>query len=356
MPDGQIAIFPIHDDGSEGRWQYSKNKFLQIQKKGYVRISTQTNKEATLRYISEGWQKKVENGQISVIGKAEDGSLIFDDNDYVQEYIPCNQWWIPSHNATEFGSKLLKNIIGNRAFPFPKSLYAVHDVINFFTAKKPNALIVDFFAGSGTTLHAVNLLNAKDNGKRRSIIVTNNEVSDAEAKALTEQGYRQGDNCWEELGIARYITWPRTVCSMEGHDINGIALKGSYLGSDLPMENGFEENAIFFELEYLEPSVVSADMVFDRIAPILWLCGGCKGEILQRRSGYVIGDTYAVLFEPRYKRRFVDVVIENKNINTVFIVTNVTESYQRLCAELPGRRVLQLYESYLRSFEINAIG
>lgn len=356
VPEGQIAIFPIHDDGTEGRWQYSRDKFLEIQKKGYVRISTQTSKEATLRYISEGWQKKVENGQIPVVGKAEDGSLIFDDDDYVQEYIPCNQWWIPSHNATEFGSKLLKNIIGNRTFPFPKSLYAVHDVISFFVAKKPNALIVDFFAGSGTTLHAVNLLNAEDGGRRRSIIVTNNEVSDAESKILTEQGHRQGDNCWEKLGIARYVTWPRTICSIEGNDINGNALKGNYFRSDISMADGFEENAIFFDIEYLEPSVVSADLAFDRIAPILWLCGGCEGEILQRHKGYVVGDTYAVLFDPRYKRRFVDVVTGNKHINTIFIVTDAAERYRSLCAELPGRRVLQLYESYLRSFEINAIG
>lgn len=58
------------------------------------------------------------------------------------------------------------------------------------------------------------------------------------------------------------------------------------------MSDGFEENAIFFDLEYLEPSVVSADLAFDRIAPILWLAGGCKGEILQRQKGYVIGETY----------------------------------------------------------------
>ncbi len=113
-PQGQIALFPIHDDGTEGRWQYSRDKFLDIQQRGFVRISTQTRSGVTLRYISEGWQNKVDNGQIAVLGRAEDGSLILDDSDYVQEYIPCNQWWIPSHNATEFGSKLLQGIIGKR--------------------------------------------------------------------------------------------------------------------------------------------------------------------------------------------------------------------------------------------------
>jgi len=126
--------------------------------------------------------------------------------------------------------------------------------------------------------------------------------------------------------------------------------------ADHKMSDGFEENAIFFDLEYLEPSVVSADLAFDRIAPILWLAGGCKGEILQRQKGYVIGETYAVLFDPRYTTRFVDAVSENKEIKTVFIVTDAAERYRSLCAELPGCRVMQLYESYLRSFEINAIG
>ena len=180
VPEGTIALFPVHDDGVEGRWQYSRDKFLEIQRKGYVRISTQTanGKEATLRYISEGWQKKVESGQITVLGRAEDGSVIIDDSDYEKEFIPGNQWWIPAHDATEFGSKLLTNFIGKR-FSFPKSLYAVHDVIRFFVTNNPNALIVDFFAGSGTTMHAVNLLNAEDGGHRRCIMVTNNEVSDA---------------------------------------------------------------------------------------------------------------------------------------------------------------------------------
>ena len=185
IPKDVIALFPIHDDGVEGRWQYSRDKYLEIQEKGYVRISTQTakGKEATLRYISEGWQKKVESGVIKVIGKAEDGSVLLDDSDYEKEFVPGNQWWIPSHDATEFGSKLLTGIIGKR-FSFPKSVYAVQDVLRFFVKSKKNALILDFFAGSGTTLHAVNLLNAEDGGNRRCILVTNNEVSAEEATEL----------------------------------------------------------------------------------------------------------------------------------------------------------------------------
>lgn len=207
IPKDVIALFPIHDDGVEGRWQYSRDKYLEIQEKGYVRISTQTakGKEATLRYISEGWQKKVESGVIKVIGKAEDGSVLLDDSDYEKEFVPGNQWWIPSHDATEFGSKLLTGIIGKR-FSFPKSVYAVQDVLRFFVKSKKNALILDFFAGSGTTLHAVNLLNAEDGGNRRCILVTNNEVSAEEATELEKKGIKTGDPEWDQLGIARYVT------------------------------------------------------------------------------------------------------------------------------------------------------
>ena len=56
-------------------------------------------------------------------------------------------------------------------------------------------------------MHAVNLLNAEDGGKRRCIMVTNNEVSDAEAKELTKQGFKPGDEEWEKLGIARYWSY-----------------------------------------------------------------------------------------------------------------------------------------------------
>ena len=248
-PEGTIALFPIHKDGSEGVWQYSKSRFLDIQKKGYARISTQTKSGLTVRYISEGWQKKVENGQVKVVGKAEDGSLIFNDEDYVKVFIPSNQWWIPTHDATEFGSKLLQKFIGKR-FSYPKSLYAVHDTLRFFVADKPNAVIVDFFAGSGTTQHAVNLLNAEDGGRRKCIMVTNNEISEAEEKDFIKRGVVKGSDEWESHGIARFVTWPRTVCSIEGKDIRGKALSGFYFGNEISLASGFICNVKYFKCDW----------------------------------------------------------------------------------------------------------
>lgn len=361
VPEGTIALFPIHDDGVEGRWQYSRDKFLEIQRKGYVRISTQTTngKEATLRYISEGWQKKVESGQIAVLGRADDGSVIIDDSDYEKEFIPGNQWWIPAHDATEFGSKLLASFIGKR-FSFPKSLYAVHDVIRFFAANKPNALILDFFAGSGTTLHAVNLLNAEDGGHRRCIMVTNNEVSADEAKLLKDKGYQPGDEEWEKLGIARYVTWPRTVCSIEGHDVNGNSLKGAYIGSDIPMADGFKANATFFKLGFLDKNAVALGRQFKEMLPTLWMKTGAHGACPD------LGETVpemlilpenkmAVLVDEKAYMAFSEKLDEHPEIETVFIVTDSDGGYRDMISGLDVKESYQLYRDYLDNFRIGAV-
>ena len=362
VPEGTIALFPVHDDGVEGRWQYSRDKFLEIQRKGYVRISTQTanGKEATLRYISEGWQKKVESGQITVLGRAEDGSVIIDDSDYEKEFIPGNQWWIPAHDATEFGSKLLTNFIGKR-FSFPKSLYAVHDVIRFFVTNNPNALIVDFFAGSGTTMHAVNLLNAEDGGHRRCIMVTNNEVSADEARMLKDKGYQPGDAEWEKLGIAHYVTWPRTVCSIKGQDVNGKTLKGDYLGSEPPMHmaDGFKANAAFFKLGFLDPTAVSLGMRISEMLPTLWLKTGAKGKCPEL-TGEQVPDMlilpenqFAVLINENTFADFAEKLAEHPEIQTVFLATDYEVNYQSMVKNLNVENAYQLYRDYLDHFRVN---
>ena len=358
VPDGQIALFPIHDDGTEGRWQYSRDKFLDIQARGFVRISTQTRSGVTLRYISEGWQNKVDNGQIPVLGRAEDGSLILDDSEYVQEYIPCNQWWIPSHNATEFGSKLLQGIIGKR-FNFPKSLYAVHDVLRFFVANKPNALIVDFFAGSGTTLHAVNLRNAEDNGSRQCVMVTNNEVSVEEAKDLIGRGYQPGDKEWNDLGIARYVTWPRTVCSIEGHDIHGKPLKGNYFGTDIPMSNGFRSNVAFFQLSFLDKTAVALGMTFKEMLPTLWMKAGAVGKCPTVEGTSIPNmlilpeNKFAILVNENAFSAFEEELAQHPDIQTVFLATDYDINYRAMVKNLNVAQTYQLYRDYLDHFRLN---
>ena len=227
-------------------------------------------------------------------------------------------------------------------------------------ANNPNALIVDFFAGSGTTLHAVNLLNAEDGGNRRCILVTNNEVSDDEAKALKKQGYQPGDEEWEKLGIARYVTWPRTVCSITGQVVNGKPLKGEYLGSEISMSDGFAANAEYFKLGFLDKSSVALGQQFREILPMLWLKAGAVGKRPVLADGELPdmlipeSSNFAVLIDERYFGAFLAEIEARPDIEYVYLVTNSEDSYREMGSRIRTRNVTQLYRDYIDNFVINS--
>ena len=358
-PVGTVAVWPLFPDGREGCWVYQSEGFKKLHSKGYIRLGKFTNVGMSISYLAEGEQKKVEKGEFKLIGYASDGSVITDGEDYEAKIIPGTNWQINNHNASEYGTKIVNGIIGQGRFSFPKSLYAVHDAIRFFVANKPKALIVDFFAGSGTTLHAINLLNAEDGGKRRCIMVTNNEVSEQEAKTLTKQGFKHGDDEWERLGIARYVNWPRTVCSIKGHDINGNPLKGNYLGSDIPMSDGFAANAQFFKLSFLDKNAVAMDMQFKELLTTLWMKAGAIGECPIIESSEI--DEYyifpankmAILKEEDAYMQFKEAMKGHEEVQTLFIITDSDSDFREMSADFEDKRCYQLYRDYLDNFSIN---
>lgn len=359
-PAGQIAIWPIFPDGREGRWRLGRDTLIELIEKHYVHIGKVQGDRAAITYLAQGEQAKVENGDFPVVGYNPDGSIIVDESGYEARFLPGTQWWITSHDATQKGTKMLNDIIGRR-FTFPKSVYATHDAIQFFVANKPNALIVDFFSGSGTTMHAVNLLNSEDGGYRRCIMVTNNEVSADEAKMLKGKGYQPGDAEWEKLGIAHYVTWPRTVCSIEGHDVNGNPLKGDYLGSEplMHMADGFKANAAFFKLGFLDPTAVSLGMRFSEMLPTLWLKTGAKGKCPEL-TGEQVPDMlilpenqFAVLINENSFADFAEKLAEHPEIQTVFLATDYEVNYQSMVKNLNVTEAYQLYRDYLDHFRVN---
>ena len=359
-PAGQIAIWPIFPDGREGRWRLGRDTLIELIEKHYVHIGKIQGDRAAITYLAQGEQAKVENGDFPVVGYNPDGSIIVDESGYEARFLPGTQWWITSHDATQKGTKMLNDIIGRR-FTFPKSVYATHDAVQFFVANKPNALIVDFFAGSGTTMHAVNLLNAEDGGHRRCIMVTNNEVSADEAKMLKDKGYQPGDEEWEKLGIANYVTWPRTVCSIEGHDVNGNPLKGDYLGSEPPlhMADGFKANAAFFKLGFLDPTAVSLGMRFSEMLPTLWLKAGAKGKCPELSSEQIPDmlilpeNKFAVLINENAFASFAEKLAEHPEVQTVFLATDYEVNYQSMVKNLNVTEAYQLYRDYLDHFRLN---
>ena len=305
-----------------------------------------------------GTIKDIADGRIVVTGYASDGSVEAE-NVETHSIMPKSQWSFDTYDARDSGSKILKVLLGDR-FDFPKSLYAVHDCLNYFEKNKPNVLIVDFFSGSGTMLHAVNLLNAEDGGHCRCIMVTNNEVSDAEAKTLKKQGYQLGDEEWGKLGIARYVTWPRTVCSIEGHDVNGKPLKGNYLNSDRPMADGFKANAAYFKLGFLDKASVRIGRQFREMLPTLWMKAGCYGPCPelsgQKIPEYMVlpENHMAILNDNSCFAKFADEVGNEPEIETVYLVTDSDADYRSMSRWLDVKQTYQLYRDYLDNFRINS--
>ena len=365
-PNGAKAIWPIHKDGSEGCWRVGRDTLIQLYEKHIVRLGGFTERGMAINYLKKGEYAKVVSGEYKIKGVKEDNSYDLDDSDYLPKYVPATQWVIPSHDASRHGSGMLLKLFLDKRFSFPKSLYAEHDAIRFFVANKPKALIVDFFAGSGTTLHAVNLLNAEDGGHRRCIMVTNNEVSEAEEKTFRKQGLEPGDPAWEAKGIAQYVTWPRTQCSIKGVNVQGEPLKGEYItvkggvlgDRALPMSEGFKTNATFFKLDFVDKDSVSLGKQFKELLPILWMKSGAKGKcpkVTQQTPPMLVlpENEFAVLTDEASFLEFEKQVKESVDIRDVYLVTDSNNAFKEMSLHFKGKRCIQLYRDYLDNFRIN---
>ena len=363
VPEGLVAMWPIDRAGNELMWRLYPPTLREYFEKGYAKLGSRDPKTGfrPVSYLQSGMIEKLEAGQILITGKTKEGALELEYSEGGKTYAPLTVWNRVSHSAAEHGSGVIKKILKDRHFPFPKSLYAVQDTLRFVVANNPNALIVDFFAGSGTTLHAVNLLNAEDDGNRRCIMVTNNEVSAEEMKRLVAHGFHQGDTEWEKLGIAHYVTWPRTVCSIEGHDINGEPLKGNYLGSDAPMADGFKANAAFFKLGFLDRNAVALGRQFKEMLPTLWMKAGAIGTCPDVDADSIPEmmllpeNHFAVLIDEKNYMEFVDELDKHPEIETVFIVTDSEAGYRDMIVGMEDKNIYQLYRDYLDNFRINSV-
>lgn len=226
---GAIPVFPIRFDGKHMNWGLTGPSLKKAVDQGFVRVSKSSNKHQPFNfsYVTVPSIKKVKDNIYRVAGVKEDGSKLV--------VIPGGKsqrgttaWKKKLHDANAYGSQVVGTFIQDKKFPFPKSLYAVFDTLQLFLANKPDALLLDFFAGSGTTLHALNLLNATDGGKRQCILVTNNEVSEEESSSMAAQGLQPGDEAWDAAGICRAVTWPRNKFTILGKRDESTTLSGEY--------------------------------------------------------------------------------------------------------------------------------
>jgi adenine-specific DNA-methyltransferase len=356
-PDGTIAVWPLGMDGSEKRWQVAPATLRGHVEKGTAKVGSydRKNDRWTILYLNKGQLDRIDRGEISVAGRDDNGVLELRTVTRPQR-AAMTIWNRPAHNAGYYGSGVISSLLPGRKFPFPKSLYAVEDALRFAVAGKPEATVVDFFSGSGTTAHAVMRLNRQDGGRRRSILVTNNEVSAEEQTGLRRRGQRPGDPEWETLGICDFITKPRLGAAVSGLTPGGEAIKGEYKFTDaFPMAEGFEENVEFFTMTYEAPRRVAHNRAFEAVAPLLWLKAGAQGRRIEKATkDFDVADSYAVLFDLDASSDFLAAVHEIQGVRMSFIVTDDERSYQMVCAELPAHvEPVRLYESYLTNFTIN---
>ena len=151
--DGYFEILPVTNQG-EFTWKNIPSSFEELNVDGYFKA-------------------KKENGKIIIYHK------------YREQQVFKNFWSQKKYQSEFNGTNLLKAILGENPFSFPKSIYAVLDSIKIVSSK--NDIILDYFAGSGTTAHAVINLNREDNGNRKYILVEQGEYFDSVLKPRVQK-------------------------------------------------------------------------------------------------------------------------------------------------------------------------
>ncbi len=324
---GLVAVLPIRKNRSEGNWQWSPETFKERMALGRVRVGGNEKRGFVIYILKDGEYAKIQRGEFQESGRAADGSIIVEDNDasFVVA-IPGSQWRIASHDATQYGSRLLGDILPDRRFPFPKSLYAVRDTVRFYLEDKPNALVVDFFAGSGTTLNAVNLLNATDDGQRRCILVTNNEVSAEEAATLSASGLQPGDAEWEAQGICHSMTWPRSKYTILGRRDDGSALTGEYLtGKTVEIEKARN----FTQIGFVDPATLGTTAKKKQVVAMI----DCLPQTLVKDPcPFVVSEDHkaSVLFDVAVADDWLEALDGQEHITDFYIVTPTKRVFDQL--------------------------
>lgn len=352
---GAIAVFPIREDGVEFEWGLTGPSVLEAVADGYFRVTPGHEKQPyTLAYLTKPNVRRVGAGELKIAGERPDGSKIVV-HPSGRRSRPTTVWREKSHDAGAYGTTLLRSMIPGHSFPFPKALYAVEDTLRIAIEGRTDAVVLDFFAGSGTTAHAVLRLNKQDGGRRQCISVTNNEVSADEQRDLRVAGLRPGDDEWEALGICDHITKPRIEAAITGRTPDGEPIDGDYKFTDeFPMADGFDENAEFFTLTYESPLSVGHNRAFERIAPLLWLRAGAAGERVDSLpdDGWAVVDTYGLIVDLDSADEFCAAVHEVESVRIAYVVTDDDRRFQSIARRLPSSvEPVRLYESYLSNFK-----
>lgn len=220
---GLVAAWPVRKDGSLGNWGVGHTTLRKLIDKGYVNLGAYDEKRQTwgISYLGRTAQEQIEGGTLQIVSFDKTKNVVDVEYTSAASRRVKSIWHRTSHDAGAYGADYLRKILGERAFQFPKSIYAVKDCLEVLVKNKPEAVVLDFFAGSGTTGHAVLELNKRDKGARQFILVTNDENE-----------------------IASRVTYPRIRRVIEGVE-------------SLPEISGYEANVRYFKTAFVTKDVVS---------------------------------------------------------------------------------------------------
>ena len=169
---GAIAIYPITNAGQERTWKTKSDTFKRLQEEGYIVAQKDKNGiQIFEKYYAE-----------------EKGQLI------------KTHWIDKRYNAINQGTSIVESLLGNKEFSYPKSVFLVQDVVKLMADK--NSIILDFFAGSGTTAQAVLDQNKEDGGTRNFILCEQLDyVENVTAKRVKKviENNKNGDFVYMEL-------------------------------------------------------------------------------------------------------------------------------------------------------------
>lgn len=203
-PKGTVAIWPITSKGKDCVWRLVSSRLKEDWNKGYIKISKNKSKSSlnkySIQYLPSGIIEKIEKGMLEVIGTEEDvPTLNLGKNKTVGGQIPTI--WIEKEFYSVKGTTLINDIFEKKVFNYPKPPELVKEILRGVSSK--NSIILDSFAGSGSTAHAILDLNKEDGGNRKFISIEMesyaNEVTAERIKRVIT-GYGQGNKEVEGTG------------------------------------------------------------------------------------------------------------------------------------------------------------
>jgi adenine-specific DNA-methyltransferase len=227
---------------------------------------------------------------------------------------PKSFWYGDKYDASSKGTNLLKNIMGNKIFDYPKSVYAVMDAITI-TANK-NSTLLDFFAGSGTTGHATIKLNREDNGSRKYILVEMGNYFDSVTKpriqkAIYSDNWKDGKP-QDKIGISQMFKYFR----LESYEdcLNNLAFKNTNRG--LFDDNVKEDYLLNYMLDYeTNESLLNIDAFKTPFDYKLKIATSSAGETVETNVDLV--ETFNYLIGLKVKTRVMNkgfLVIQGENL------------------------------------------